>query len=207
MPHVSNSYTHGTTKCTVHQDRNTFLNVNKNDNYRYDRTLVGNWVEERHEFPQDAPISGTTREDAPRLSSTQAVYGSYNSDDTQQRLMADRAVAAQTKQEGNLGAAGRILADNSRQIWTGTSSRDLTTPPSDMRLFGSAGRQQRANVSAYTLGASMGLQPRTMRSWNRHNLNYECQAEIGNPSAPAPRTTGAQQFNPYLTSNKASYTM
>jgi len=205
MPHVSNSYTHGTTKCTVHADRNTFLNVNKNDNYTYDKTLVGNWVEERHDFAISAPIGGTTRPDAPRLTSTQQVHGPFVTNDTQTRLMATRTTAAQTWKTDQVGARQRILPDNAKQMWTGTSQQALSTPPQDLRLFGSSGRMQRAKVSAYTLGTTMGLQQRQMRSWNRHNLNYECQANVGNPNPSQQGAPGGTQFNPYQTSQKSSY--
>jgi len=205
MPHVSNSYTHGTTKCTVHADRNTFLNVNKNDNYSYEKSLVGNWVEERHDFPISSPIGGTTRPDAPRLTSTQQVHGPFVTSDTQMRLMATRTTAAQTWKTDQVGAKQRILPDNAKQIWTGTSYKDLSTPPQDLRLFGSSGRLQKANVSAYTLGTELGLQNRQMRSWNRHNLNYQCQANVGNPAPAPPRALGGEGFNPYITSQKASY--
>ena len=49
------------TVCVLSIGRNTFLNVNKNDNYKYEKTLVGNWVEERHDFPRSPPIGGTIR--------------------------------------------------------------------------------------------------------------------------------------------------
>jgi len=215
MPHVSNTNTHGSTRFVNHGGRQTWQNVGKDDLYRYDRSLVGNWVEERHVFPSTGTVTaGTLPVDTVRMTETTATIKPYNPYHNDDRLMAARTIAKGNAYTGHAGARGAILPDNAKNIWTGTSGLGgmLTNPvPSTTRVIDVRSRSIPVS-SAYTTAMTQGLEPRPNRSWNRHILNYEDQFERG-PYGEGPRHVKTLllpkipdgKFDPYTSTSRMHY--
>jgi len=121
--HVSNINTHGSTRFVEHEGRTEFMNCPKNDNYTYDRSLVGNWVEERQNFAADGPLGGTVPLTTAATTETKTIYQQWDPLQNLSRVAQNKTVAQANGYAGQVGAKAtslpnrRGMAGQGRKPW------------------------------------------------------------------------------------------
>jgi len=208
--HVSNINTHGSTRFVEHEGRTEFMNCPKNDNYTYDRSLVGNWVEERQNFAADGPLGGTVPLTTAATTETKTIYQQWDPLQNLSRVAQNKTVAQANGYAGQVGAKATSLPEQARHGWAGTQALEeqVNAPKkSGAEVFGTTMSPSGGPwVSSYQLGCAQGLQERSPRSWNRHILNYEDQFNNGPEVATKlsiPKL--GTKFNPYLSTARRDY--
>jgi len=208
--HVSNINTHGSTRFVDHTGRNAFMNCPKNDNYTYDRSLVGNWVEERQSFASDGPLGGTVPLNNVAPSETKTIYTQWDPVQNLTRVAGNKVVSQANGYAGNKGAKATILPEQAKHGWAGTKALEeqIDNPqPSGAEVFGTTMSDSGGPwLSTYQIGCAQGLQDRSRRSWNRHILNYEDQFNKGQEVATTltvPKL--GDKYNPYLSTARQAF--